>query len=285
MHQSGNDIVRDAQVVSQTSKSPPGGSRTTARAFFVSERINTSGLERGDVLATTPLAFRVNEHGTAILFRYGVVVLIGLNALEEDEFLRGLEHRMTGKSERRDEEIAIIEVAPEREDQIPPGGPIGLQSLSPERLILIGEALAKSVVLARHEREVAGVFDTTEPIARELARSGRMRGSRRSILQNIGNALLVRHRVSGPVEVAEKPDVLWDKPHLERLYARLEDEYELKERAESLNHKLAVIAESAQVLTDIIDTRRSLRLEVIIVLLILFEVIVTAYQLAVGRHP
>ena len=55
-------------------------------------------------------------------------------------------------------------------------------------------------------------------------------------------------------------------------------------RAESLNRKLAVIAESAQVLTDIIDTRRSLRLEVIIVLLILFEVIMTIYQLAIGRH-
>ena len=52
----------------------------------------------------------------------------------------------------------------------------------------------------------------------------------------------------------------------------------------SLNRKLAVIAESAQVLTDIIDTRRSLRLEVIIVLLILFEVIITIYQLAIGRH-
>ncbi len=217
------------------------------------------------MLATTPLAFRVNENGVAVLFRYGVVVLIGLNALEEEEFLRGLDHRMTGKFARRDEEIAIIELAPEREDQIPPGGPICLQSLSPDRLILIGEALAKSVVLARHEREVASVFDPTEPVARELAQSGRMRGSRRSILKNIGSALLVRHRVSGPVEVEEKPDVLWDKtPHLERLYARLEDEYELKERAESLNRKLAVIAESAQVLTDIIDTRRSLRLEVII---------------------
>jgi uncharacterized Rmd1/YagE family protein len=78
--------------------------------------------------------------------------------------------------------------------------------------------------------------------------------------------------------------VLWDKPHLERLYARLEDEYELKERAESLNRKLGVIAETAQVLTDIIDTRRSLRLEVIIVLLILFEVLMTIYQLASGRH-
>ena len=141
----------------QPSKSPLVGPRTTARAFFVSERLNTSGLERGDVLATTPLAFRVNENGVAVLFRYGVVVLIGLNALEEEEFLRGLQSRMTGPFERRDEEIAVIELSGEKDEQIAPGGPVCLQSLSPERLILVAEVLAKSVVLARHEREVATV--------------------------------------------------------------------------------------------------------------------------------
>ena len=269
---------------SQASRSPLGGARTTGRAFFVAERLNTSGLERGDVLATTPLAFRVNEDGVAILFRYGVVVLIGLNALEEDEFLRSLQSRMISPFARREEESAVIELASEKDELIPPGGPIYLQGLTPERLILVGEALAKSVVLARHEREVAAVFDMTEPFARKLAQGGGMGGGRRAILKHIGNALLVRHRVSGPVEVSEKPDILWDKPQLERLYARLEDEYELKERAESLNRKLAVIAETAQVLTDIIDTQRSLRLELIIVFLILFEVLITVYQLAIGRY-
>ena len=270
--------------MNQASKSPLGGTRITARAFFVAERINTAGLERGDVLSTAPLAFRVGDNGVAVLFRYGVVVLIGLNALEEDEFLRGLEHRMTAPFARREEEIAAIELASDKDDQIPPGGPICLQSLSPERLILIAEALAKSVVLARHEREVAAVFDKTEPFARELARNGRMVGGRRAILQQIGNALSVQHRVTGPVAVSEKPDILWDKPQLERLYARLADEYELKERAEALNRKLGVVAETAQVLTDIIDTRRSLRLEVIIVFLILFEVLITVYQLASRAH-
>jgi required for meiotic nuclear division protein 1 len=270
--------------MNQASKSPLPGTRITARAFFVADRINTAGLERGDVLSTAPLAFRVGDNGVAVLFRYGVVVLIGLNALEEDEFLRGLAHRMTGAFARREEEIAAIELASEKDDQIPPGGPICLQSLSPERLILIAEALGKSVVLARHEREVSAVFDKTEPFARELANSGRMHGGRRAILQQIGNALSVQHRVTGPVAVSEKPDILWDKPQLERLYARLEDEYELKERAEALNRKLAVVAETAQALTDIIDTSRSLRLEIIIVLLILFEVLITIYQLASRTH-
>jgi uncharacterized Rmd1/YagE family protein len=38
------------------------------------------------------------------------------------------------------------------------------------------------------------------------------------------------------------------------------------------------------VLTDIIDTRRSLRLELIIVVLILFEVMITVFQTAMSRH-
>jgi uncharacterized Rmd1/YagE family protein len=146
-------------------------------------------------------------------------------------------------------------------------------------MVVIADALAKSVVLARDEREVSSVIEVVEPLARQLAEEGRTPGGRRAILKHIGNALLVQHRVSGRVAVAEKPDAVWDRPDLERLYARLQDEYELKDRAEALSRKLRVIWETAEVLTDIIDTRRSLRLELIIVILILFEIVMTLYEL------
>jgi len=255
------------------------GDRVTARALLIGDRLDTVGLERGDVLSTAPLSFRAGANGMATLFRYGVVVLIGLTPIEEDEVLRGLAPRITGEFKRREEETAIIELSAERDEQIPPGGPIYLKALSHERLLVISEALAKSVVLAQDEREVASVFDKIEPFARELADTGRIPGGRRTILRLIGNALLVQHRVSGRVAVAEKPDVLWDRPDLERLYARLGDEYELKERADALNRKLAVIAETATALTDVIDTERSLRLEVAIVALILLEIVIASYQI------
>ena len=90
----------------------------------------------------------------------------------------------------------------------------------------------------------------------------------------------MQHRVSGRVAVTEKPDAVRDRPDLDRLYARLEDEYELRERAETLTRKLSVIADTAEVLTDIIDTRRSLRLEIVIVALIAIELLVAGYQTA-----
>ena len=179
----------------------------------------------------------------------------------------------------REEEIAHIVIVPEKDDQILPGGPITLRSSTPEHLVVIADALSKSVVLARDEREVSAVFELVEPFARHLAEKGRTTGGRRAILKHIGNALLVQHRVSGRVAVTEKPDVVWDRYDLERLYARLEDEYELKERAGALTRKLSVIAETAEVLTDIIDTRRSFRLEIVIVILIAVELLLAGYPI------
>ena len=151
--------------------------------------------------------------------------------------------------------------------------------MSLERLLVVSDALAKSVVLGRDEREVANVFDTIEPFARELATSGQTSKSRTDLLKLLGNSLLVQHRVSGRVAVGEKPDVLWDRPDLERLYARLEDEYELSERVDILNRKLEVISDTATTLADIIDTKRSLRLELIVIFLIAFEIVVTGYEI------
>jgi required for meiotic nuclear division protein 1 len=258
------------------------GTRVTAHALHVGDRINTMGFE-DEALSAVPLAIRAGKAGIAVLFRYGVAVLIGLSPEDEIAFLEKLKPRIGGKLARFEEETAVVALASEAEDQVQAGGPIQLRDMSPERLLVIADVLAKSVVLADDEREVAKVFEIIEPFAKELADHGRTRRDRKGVLQLIGNALLVQHRVSGRVAIAEKPDALWDRPDLERLYARLEDEYELKERVDALNRKLAVVAETANTLADIIDTRRSLRLELIVVILIAFEIVVTFYQIYAAR--
>lgn len=261
---------------------PPLGERVTARAVLVGDRIDTVGLERGGVLSTTPLAIRAGRAGIVTVFRYGVVVLINLDASEEEEFLQGLRPRIRGEFKLREDEAVDVQVATEADEQTPPGGPIVVKEMSLERLLLVAYALSDSVVLAHDEREVAAVFDRIEPFARELAERGRVSASRRTILKHIGNALIVQHRLSGRVAVGEDPDILWDRPDLGRLYSRLKDEYELTERIEELNDKLKVIAETARTLADLMDSARGLRLELMIVLLIVFEIVITLSQIFFG---
>ena len=146
-------------------------------------------------------------------------------------------------------------------------------------MLILADILAKSVALARYEREIASVFDTIEPAASRLAVSGRLPKARKALLQLIGSALLAQHRVSGRIAFAEKPDVLWENPELGRLYARLEDEYEIIERGTLLNSKVAVVGSAAETFTDMMDTARSARLELLIVILILVEIVIAAVAL------
>src|SRR5580698_369230 len=259
-----------------------GPTRLTARALIIGERIETAGLERPDMISALPLAFRVGAGGMVALFRFGVAVLVGLSPLEEEDVLAKLKQRSTGARARVDDETAILEIAPEFDDLAPPGGPIQMKNLSPQRFLVVADALAKTVALGRDEREVNAVFDVIEPFAATLARSGRPPFRRRAMLRLIGQALLAQHRVSGRVAVEEKPDVLWDRPDLERLYTRLVDEYELSERADVLKRKLEVIGDTAQALTDIIDADRATRLEAAIVVLIVLELIAAIVRIALA---
>src|SRR5271167_1117176 len=189
--------------------SNPTPRQINAHALQLGDRINTAGFE-GQVLSSAPLAARVGESGLAVLFRYGVAVFIGLSAGEETDFLKRLQARTFGKIAPPEEEWAKIQIAKEAEEPIPVGGPILVREFSLERLLVVSDALAKSVVLARDEREVANVFDTIEPFAQELAKFGKTSRNRTDLLKLMGNALLVQHRLSGRVAVGEKPDVLWD---------------------------------------------------------------------------
>lgn len=259
--------------------------RVQVHALHLGDRITTSNYD-GEILSAVPLAIRTGENGAAVLFRYGVAVLIGLTPDEETAFLATISTRIVGKLGAAEEESALVEISGGADDQVSAGGPITLGDISLPRMLIVADVLAKSVALASDERDVTKVFGVIEPFAAELATRGRTRRNRTEILKLVGNALLVQHRVSGRVAVAEKPDALWDRHDLERLYARLEDEYELKERVETLDRKLAVVAETAETLADIIDTRRSLRLEVIVVLLIAIEIATSFYQIFIahGTH-
>ena len=82
--------------------------------------------------------------------------------------------------------------------------------------------------------------------------------------------------------MTEKPEILWEHPELERLYQRMADEYELRERHAALERKLELIYRSAETLLDLLHSKRTLRVEWYIVILIVVEVLLTLYEMFVS---
>jgi required for meiotic nuclear division protein 1 len=252
-----------------------------AKALLLGERIDVRGFEPPQTISKTPLVFRTGG-GLAAVFRFGAVVFLGVAQEAQEEALALLQPRVTDPATPVEMEIVSLIADSRGEDAIAASGKLSLVDASDERLLIVADVLAKSVALADDERYMSKVFEQIEPFARNLAASGSTALSSKRTLQLLGESLVAQTRMVGRVEVQEKPDLLWDRPDLQRLYARLADEYELDDRARALARKLKVIEETAGTLADYTDTRHSLRLEVAIVALIVFEILLTFYNMWTG---
>jgi len=246
------------------------------RAIYLGQRLELKQFRQTQYLAVNPLAISYGHEGTVILFRYGVAVTFGLSALEENRLSEELRSYIRDPFTVCEEESLDIQVLQESdsfsEDRL------CLNDLSIERQQLVAGVLAKSVVLAHYERVVGATFDQVEPLAEQLKHKGRGGAGSKVLLQRIGEILSIQSRMVGRVEVSDKPEVLWENAALERLYQRIEDEYEIKERHLALERKLQVITRATETILDLLQHNRSLRVEWYIVILIVIEIIITLIE-------
>jgi required for meiotic nuclear division protein 1 len=249
-----------------------------ARALLLGERLDLKPLRNAEQLAAQPLTLPIADQGCVVLFRYGAAVLFDVPPLQEVAFLEHVKSLLADPLPEPEIETLDLCIAPDAKEGFE-RDQLYIQDVGLQRLQIIADVLAKSVVLAEYERRVAGTFDRIEPLAARLERSGGVGFRARELIRHTGRNLLVLHRMVGRVEVGEKPDALWERPDLERLYLRLEDEFELKERQLALHRKLEVIGQTVETVLDLLQSRRSLRVEWYIVVLIVAEILLSLYGL------
>ncbi len=249
-----------------------------ARALLLGDRLDLKRFKIADCLATTPRTLQVDaDGGIAVLFRYGVVVLFGVQTLNELSFVESLQPMLTGPYATP--EIEEMEIYSRRNSMSVQSGAVLLDEITLEKLQVIADALSKNLVLTLYEKKVAGEFDKIEPLAQELATHGRVSAGSRTLLSKIGSMLLIEHRMVGRAEIGDKPETLWYFPQLSGLYASLEDEFELLERQAALDRKLRLIADTSQTLADVVDNRQLHKLEWYVIGLIFFEIVISLIEL------
>ena len=253
------------------------------QAFLLGERLDTRALERDEPLGVAPLTVAIPGGGVAVLFRYGAVVLFGAATAAMDKFVASLMPLVTAALPVPERDDGRILIRPELDQHVDSAGNIVLREKTTERLQLVADILAKSLVLSYYETRIAEIFDGIEPLAAMLREKGRAGARGKELLRHIGDVLLIQQKMVGRVETGEKPELLWEHPELERLYMRLAEEYELRDRDRALDRKLDVISRTVETLLGLVQTRSSLRVEWYIVLLIIAELLLTTYPLLLSR--
>lgn len=258
----------------------PASARISASAWLLAERIDLRGLAADPVLATRPFTVRVGG-GVAVLFRYGAVVLFELGEREAHAFLASLRPALGRAFDAPETDDAEIRLDAAGRERVDPDGAVVLRESSLERLQVVAYVLARSALLAHYEAELARALDRVEGPVEELRREGRTLRSSRNLLQQIGEGLATETRMVGRAEVTEKPEIVWDRPDLDRLFVRLAEEYELETRDRAVARKLDLLSRTASTFLDLLQSRRSLHVEWYIVALIAVEILILVYDLFV----
>jgi len=250
-----------------------------AAAVYVGEHIDLHPfLHAKRIPAQQPAVTGVKGGGLAILYRYGAIVFFDVSPTRQGRFLHEVRSLIRDPYEQPEtEELRISISKQESEGDI--GEAVILRCGSLERLEAVAAVLSKSVALAQYESDVAMTLDRIEPFAVQLEQFGQGGRNMRLLLRHIGRVLLNEMKMVARAEVTDRPDLIWEHPEMEQLYRRLEEEFELQERAAILDRKLELISRTVETVLDLLQKRRSVRVEWYIVVLIVMELALTLYQI------
>jgi uncharacterized Rmd1/YagE family protein len=250
-----------------------GGYRLIAAANFFKTNHYTLKLYRNKVLH----ASKPDNH--FFIFSHGCCVTWGLKRREEQELLKQLQQfaiqpmlkvesdfyvfrygKRTGINAYKKFNIDIITLPTKENTQIK---------------LAISYGLAQSAKLASYESSIQEIIDSNSSLSGELAKTGSIPLSRKAISKRIGEIFLARSSINLNSEYLEVPEYFWEYSSSENYYLMIEKFLDIRRRATVLNNKLDVVQDLVNMLSNQLQHRYSAFLETIIILLILFEIIIS----------
>lgn len=231
------------------------------------------GTLRGKVLNTEPLLVQLDRNKLVNVFDYGSVVFFNVPSNEIEQIMAHLKQCAFRENKHISEDEFVLSLVPRQ--QKPAGTDVWyIKDLSRDIALIVGIVLSRSVSLEYYEKLVADVLAQFEPTIAQLAAKGWIPRRGREATKNVGFALSVEHELAYDVAVFDDPDIVWDGgAKIEQLYRALKTEFALEDRINVIQQKVSIISRFSTFVLARLEAQRSAVLELIIIILILWEVL------------
>jgi uncharacterized Rmd1/YagE family protein len=252
------------------------------KAVHVAERLRLKDLR--ERFSKPPLEFsnyemviRYSDDSFFFVYNYGSVVFFNVpEDLQEREL--GCIQEYRGDSGRATD-VFLVEVQ---------AGSIGtpgqnkvyfdrlvVPSLSYQVIKIACMLLAESTALEYYEILVESLLEKANTFSKKLQRQGRMLESTEDLVRFIGLCLDTKQEIISNLYIVDSPDETWESVELDKVHQEFKAMMEIDTRYRALEYKIKIIQESVEIIVDLSKSKRETMLELIIILLISFEVIIS----------
>ena len=149
---------------------------------------------------------------------------------------------------------------------------IGLPLNPEESKLAFSSGLIRSVKLASLEEQLDKHLDKNKEIPNILLRGQKLPFGYKSILKNLGELFSLRGHVNLHSELLDSPEFCWSTPKMEEYFEKISRSLDVKPRIAVFNKKLDYANELSEVLRNHFHEQHSLKLERIIIILIVIEI-------------
>lgn len=221
------------------------------------------------------LSYATASGGTVFIYPFGAIVFLDLPPQEAKAEMARLHAARPGLTTAHVIDEALTARVIEGSRVGMDSGVLVVDSLGAERAGIVAMTVAQSAAMDYYDRAVDGLFAETARLVDRLEARGSVPMSPRPLHKFIGRAMSTRNEVLSILHLLDKPDAIWDDPGADRLYEELRIELDLADRYEALEAKLRSVQESLELMLGVVRERRLVILELAIVLLIVFEIVLS----------
>lgn len=225
--------------------------------------------------STTALYYQIKETKYLYLLSYGVVVFCGFTNPEiEDHLKRIAAYSIHPKTSNSRDELEVLFV--KNQDHL---------ELSFDTLTLgrFDDDVNKMIMMHLAQSEALDYFNgLSQGILRELKEytqylqiHGKVKLGHKKALKFIGSTLNTKNSIAENLYILDSPDTAWEDEYLDTLHQTLVRHFELAQRNREIDNTFKIIDDNLSVFMSYNHHRESSRLEWIIIILIVIEVLDT----------
>lgn len=137
---------------------------------------------------------------------------------------------------------------------------------------LVSIVIAKSVALERIEEQLGKILDNIESKIDNLEK-GKLNVGNKELAKTTSKIVRHEYNTIAYVMILDKPDITWVNSDAAYFYEKMSEFFELNDRYEVIKSKTEILKSIVDGLADISSSIRGLKLEWIVIILIVIEVV------------
>jgi len=253
-------------------------------AYSYASRFNLREVEawlppdRGMRSTKTQLIVSLDGDRHAYLFDFGAIVFVNVPDAEREGIVDTFNSKLQQEPHPPLRENFLIEVRPGSAVEVR-FDRVVVPDIDSTTLDVIATVIAQSVAIDYYDEDVQAILDRVGAVAGEVGRQGRPLGRTRDFVRFVGTAMASQVEIITAISLLDKPELTWENEAADRLHDKLRNNLEIQERHKALEIKLTTIRETLGTLIEFSQTRRMLFLEGSIVVLIVFEILLSLMKL------